>query len=237
MHSARGDGKENSAAIPQSPQHGKAEAKYNDTPTKKLTRSPKPLTLLARMRTRPTRNIRMPPDAPRRAYSARVLPAQLTPLCATGSSSSSSSKAMGSTTHSPTFERGCVGRRRRRRRRRRRKTSRRACMGGHTRRAAGRAPSASQYPQHPHAVGNHAPRHQPRPPSRSVSPRHHGAHGVRDPSPRDPSPRDGRGAAITTSPLLRRDVEPTSAIASTHRRARLSSGWGAHLGALIDSAR
>ena len=26
--------------------------------------------------------------------------------------------------------------------------------------------------------------------------------------------------------LLRRDVEPTSAIASTHRRARLSSGWG-----------
>ena len=40
VHSARGDGKENSAAIPQSPQHGKAEAKYNDTPTKKLTRCP-----------------------------------------------------------------------------------------------------------------------------------------------------------------------------------------------------
>ena len=170
----------------------------------------------------------MPPDAPRRAYSARVLPAQLTPLCATGSSSSSSSKAMGSTTHSPTFERGCVGLRCCRRRRR--KTSRRpvwaATLGARPGACAqclaiSAAPPRGRQSRLGISRGRHAP-----------SRRGTTARTAARPSPRDPSPRDGRGAADHHQPAAsaRRGAD------FRHRKYAQAGSTQQRMGALISRA-
>lgn len=204
------DGKENAAAVAMASSPLAAKPgfqKANDTPTKKLTRSPKPLTLLpsayaeAEAKQRETR--RSSPGL----FQAPVGAAHAAARHRQQQQQQSHYHGVDVDVDNLTSFR---------------ERMRAAGGAGPAESARGRPQSARsrQVAMHPgaHATGNMAPRPPPggggpqhgygthhRPPSRSISPRH--GHGGRDPSPRDPSPRDPSPREHQPAPPARRGAD------------------------------